>query len=133
MIYSMGLWGTGMLVIIIIFYIIGKSYYFSDKKDKISKHFSTFYSPSIFTLVVSLRTLSISNFSKSDKPLEFLLEHLYFLFAISIMLNLLNVVIIEFDSLNKIKKEILFYITLFFNGLSFVLWIVITYLLFEIL
>lgn len=131
--YSIGLWGVGMLAIISIFLIISKCYYVSDKKDKISKYFSTFYSPSIFTLVVSLRTLSISNFSKSDKPLEFLLEHLYFLFAISIMLNLLNVVIVESDSLNKLKKEILFYITLFFNSLSFVLWIVITYLLFEIL
>lgn len=131
--YSMGLWGAGMLIIISIFLIIGRCYYISDKKDKISKHFSTFYSPSIFTLVVSLRTLSISNFSKSDKPLEFLLEHLYFLFAVSIMLNLLNVIFIEFDSLNKLKKEILFYITLFFNSLSFVLWIIITYLLFEIL
>lgn len=132
--YNTILWTIGVLIVIFIFVNIGKSYYVAnDKKDKISKSFSTFYSPSIFTLVVSLRTLAISDFSKSNKPIELVLEHLYFLFAISIMLNLLNLVVIEANSASYKKKQFLFYITLLFNTLSFCLWLLIAYMMFEII
>ena len=132
--YNTILWGIGVLIIISIFLIIGKSYFNAgQKKDKISKAFSTFYSPSIFTLVVSLRTLAISDFTQSNKPIELILEHLYFLFAISIMLNLLNLVVIESEAASNNKKHLLFYITLIFNTFSFCLWLVIAYMMFEIL
>lgn len=134
MAYNTILWGIGVLVILVIFLSIGKSYFVAgEKKDKISKTFSTFYSPSIFTLVVSLRTLAISDFTQSNKPIELILEHLYFLFAISIMLNLLNLIVIESETANATKKHFLFYITLIFNTLSFCLWLVIAYMMFDIL
>jgi hypothetical protein len=127
------IWSIGTVLIISIFLLIGFTYTKSNNKDNLSKSLSAFYSPSIFTLVVSLRTLSISDFSKSNRPLELILESLYFLFVISIILNLLNILLIEANlSMSSIKKG-LFYIVLFFNSLAVTLWMVVAYMLFEIL
>ena len=127
------LWLVGAVLIMLIFVLIGIVYLNTNKKDKLSKSLSAFYSPSIFTLVVSLRTLSISNFSKSNRPLELILELLYFLFVISIMLNLFNIILIEANLAIKKLKESLFFIVLFFNSLAVTLWVVVAYMLFEIL
>ena len=132
--YYTFLWGIGLFVILSIFLAIGKLYYFAGKKkDKIAKTFSVFYSPSIFTLIVSLRTLAVSDFSKSDKPIELVLQHLYFGFAISLMLNLLNLILLDSSSSKPYRKHLLFYLSLFFNALSFSLWLVLAYLLFDII
>lgn len=129
-------WMIGIILIIIIFIYIGKIYFYApteNEKDLISKTFSTFYSPSIFTLVVSLRTLAISDFTKGDKPILLILEHLYFWFALSIIINLLNLVLLNFNSANSLRKKILFYSSLLLNCLAFCLWLVIAYFLFSIL
>lgn len=132
--YYTFLWIVGLIVIISIFVSIGRLYYFAgDKKDKIAKTFSIFYSPSIFTLIVSLRTLAVSDFSKSNKPIEFVLQHLYFGFAISIMLNLLNLILLESNSSKSYRKHLLFYMSLLFNALSFSLWLILAYMLFDII
>lgn len=131
--YTM-LWLVGIICILTIFFYIGRLYYHAtDKKDNISKAFSIFYSPSIFTLIVSLRTLAISDFSKSNKPIELVLQHLYFGFAISIMLNLLNLILLESGSTKADKKHFLFYLSLLFNALSFSLWLILAYMLFDII
>lgn len=132
--YYTFLWIVGLIVIISIFVSIGRLYYFAgDKKDKIAKTFSIFYSPSIFTLIISLRTLAVSDFSKSNKPIEFVLQHLYFGFAISIMLNLLNLILLESNSSKSYRKHLLFYMSLLFNALSFSLWLILAYMLFDII
>lgn len=132
--YYTFLWLIGIIIILSIFFSIGRLYYYAnEKKDKISKAFSIFYSPSIFTLIVSLRTLAVSDFSKSNKPIELVLQHLYFGFAISIMLNLLNLILLESDSTKAYRKHLLFYLSLLFNALSFTLWLILAYMLFDII
>lgn len=132
--YSSIAWGFGIILVIVLFFYIGKLYYYSDEeKDRISKIFSTFYSPSIFTLVVSLRTLAISDFSKTNKPILIILEHLYFWFALSIIINLLNLVLLEFHSKKELRKRIIFYVSLALNCLAFCMWLVVAYLFFDIL
>lgn len=132
--YNVFLWLIGIVIILSIFFSIGRLYYHAkDKKDKISKAFSIFYSPSIFTLIVSLRTLAVSDFSRSNKPIELVLQHLYFGFAISIMLNLLNLILLESDSTKAYRKHFLFYLSLLFNALSFSLWLILAYMLFDII
>lgn len=132
--YYTVLWIVGLIVILSVFISIGRLYYYAGKKkDKIAKTFSIFYSPSIFTLIVSLRTLAVSDFSKSNHPIEFVLQHLYFGFAISIMLNLLNLILLESNSTKPYRKHLLFYISLFFNALSFSLWLILAYMLFDII
>lgn len=134
MIDDIFLWLLGIIIVLSIFFFIGRLYYYSEEqKDKISNTFSIFYSPSIFTLIVSLRTLAVSDFSKSDKPIKLILEALYFGFAISLMLNLLNLILLQSVSTRDYNKHFLFYLSLFFNAVSFSLWFILAYMLFNIL